>query len=178
MGCERQFVPSIHRVSLTARCWFRFLALGVTLAFTSCGSPVRQAAGPAGPPIPTGLPVIELPPIDFARGGPRVSGQGLDTMALPHPIPFGQFGVRVEALVPGDMKAAPTRGVLFYVYQRGTGGRLVAAANAALTAKATGREGVVLYEGACLGPPMHRGDAIVEVSYRDKSYLIRSASIR
>jgi hypothetical protein len=139
----------------------------------------RQRPEPAEEPVvPAGVTVIDLPAIDFARGTPRVLDQRREAQSLGRNLPMSQFAVRVSANVPADWKGAPTRGVLFCVYQENSKGRMAAGATAFLTRTSTDRHGVVTYLGVCSGQPMHRGDAIIEVSYRDKSYLVRSLQVR
>jgi hypothetical protein len=165
----------LHRVRGLAAC---FLAMGLMLTAIACGPRARPPAPVREPPIPPGLPVVELPAVDFARGGPRALEQKSPPPALGAVIALTKFVVRVEAAIPTDMKGTPTRGVLFYVYQRTSSGRLAAGASCPLTPTATDRKGVVIYQGVCPGTPMRRGDAIIEVNYRDKSYLVRSAQVQ
>jgi len=151
--------------------------IALATSFAACRPRTEPPPAPRETPIRAGLLIVELPAIDFSNGGRRAPEQGSPAHALGRAIPRAEFAVRVEAAIPATMKGPPKVGVLFFVYQRLSSGRLGAMASAPLAPIASDRKGVMIYEGTCPGTRLRRGDAVIEVNYRDKSYLVRTARV-
>jgi len=120
--------------------------------------------------------VVELPTIDLGKAVPRANEQTSPEVFGP-PIPSGQFGVRFTAHRESDKGLLPLVGVMFIVHQRGPSGSLVRGATGLVKRTSKAKTGIGTYEGVCPAP-MRNGDAIIEVTYRDKSYFVRSARVQ
>jgi hypothetical protein len=156
-------------------CLVAFLLL---LTPIGCSSPASEARRLPDPVIPPGLPVVELPEIDLGKTMPRALHVPAPA-SLGQVLPARQFAVKFAARRPSEETQAPARGMQFSIYQRSADGSLVQAATCRLklSDSETGTDGTVTYEGACI-PPRRKGDAIIEISFLDKSYLVRSTRVQ
>jgi hypothetical protein len=146
--------------------------LAVVVAFTACSRPTpRQAVDE----IPPGMPVVELSPIDLGQEVPAATDQRSPSL-LGRSIPLVRFAVRFEAHRPIGATRLPYFGT-FLLYYRGKGGTLLTSSNChvKLTGDEQGTRGI--YQGVC-NAPSRKGEAIVELQFGGKCYLVRSAQVR
>jgi hypothetical protein len=130
------------------------------------------------PPVPTSteapsnLPRLELPAIDW-RKEVLPAEEEKSPAALGRAVPTTEFVVEVELNRPLD--GPPAQAGIFKILKRGRTG-LYSVATCHLKPVSPAHEGVVKIQGICKAP-VGTGDAIIEVRFFNKPYLVRSATI-
>lgn len=159
--------------------WFDRMAIhAVASAFmlmpVACGT--RAPSSLPRPHASKRLHVIELPTLDLGVPVPSAKDDR-SPVSLEQAIPFTVFAVRFGAHRARDKGPLPTRGVLFCLNRRDSKGKLVRSVTCHMIPTGMEVAGSIIYEGTCPAPN-RKGEYILEVIYRDRSYFVRKVRVQ
>jgi hypothetical protein len=172
-------MATLNRTSRPRRATCGSLLLIALAAIVASGCGVKPYKGPPyedamKAKIDPSLPLIDLPKFDLGQPVPSPSDDPVPA-ALGHAIPASDFSIRVAATRPAVAKGDP-HPLVFHVLTRTAEGELVVTANCFLK-PVPQQDGSIQYEGTCPEPVSHRS-SIIDIRWREKSYLVRSVEIR